>query len=591
METISGNDILIIGGGAAGLRAAIEAAETDENLKIALVSKVYPTRSHTVSAEGGLAAAMREYDSVENHAYDTVKGSDFLADQDAVEYFVKNAREEILRLEHWGCPWSREENGKIAVRAFGGMNAKRTVYAADKTGFYLLHSLFERSLLYENIKRYDEWYVTKLLTSDSAGKIGVGDNSGKTSPGDNSTPGICGITALHLKTGKLVAFTAKVVILATGGAGRIYKFTTNSALNTGDGLALAYNAGAALKDMEFVQFHPTAMAKTGILITEAARGEGGYLINKNGERFLQKHLPEKMELGPRDMVSRAIVSEIYAGNSFEGPHGHYVHLDIRHLGEKLIDEKLPLVREIAISYGGTDPVYEPIAVRPAQHYTMGGVAVNLNKETGIPGLLAAGETACSTIHGANRLGSNSLSECLVFGALAGRTAAAHCHKTHAQKHPSADLAAQMKDEENRIDQHLKNDGKESLAAIRNEMQENMDHHAGILRSEKSLEFGLNKLMELRERVKNVGVGDKSTIFNTGLIALLELEGMLLICETIFKTALNRTESRGAHYRTDFHSRDDKNWLKHQLVVKSEGGPKITHQPVTITKWLPSERTY
>ncbi len=569
MEVIQGYDILIIGGGAAGLRAAISAAETDQGLKIALISKVYPTRSHTVSAEGGVAAAMREYDSAENHAYDTVKGSDYLADQDAVEFFTRDAHNEIIRLEHWGCPWSREDNGKIAVRAFGGMNVKRTVYAADKTGFYMLHSLFERSLLYENISRHDEWYVTKLLTNDA---------------------GVCGVIAIHQKTGKIAAIKAKSVIMATGGAGRIYKFTTNSALNTGDGLALAYDAGAALKDMEFVQFHPTAMAKTGILITEAARGEGGYLTNKNGERFLERYLPEKMELGPRDMISRAILSEIRAGKAYDGPYGHYVHLDIRHLGEKLINENLPLVREIAKSYGDTDPVYEPIAVRPAQHYTMGGIATDINTKSTIPGLQAAGEASCVTIHGANRLGSNSLSECLVFGAQAGKTAVENCRK-HSSDFSDKEISSQLNDEIKRLKKLLEKDGKEQIAKIRMKMQENMDIHAGIFRNEKSLQEGLSKTKELREKVKNVALSDKSTIFNFALTNLLELQSMLTVCEAVFTAAIRRKESRGAHFRTDFPARNDENFLKHQLVLKSDKGMEIKEQAVTITKWQPQERKY
>jgi succinate dehydrogenase/fumarate reductase flavoprotein subunit len=567
VETINGYDILIIGGGAAGLRAAIAAAETDNRLKIALVSKVYPTRSHTVSAEGGIAAAMREYDSVENHAYDTVKGSDFLADQDAVEFFTSRAREEIITLEHWGCPWSREENGKVAVRAFGGMNVKRTVYAADKSGFYLLHSLFERSLLYENIKRFDEWYVTDLLTDDK---------------------GVTGVAAIQQKSGKIAVISAKAIIMATGGAGRVYRFTTNSALNTGDGLALAYNAGAALKDMEFVQFHPTAMAKTGILITEAARGEGGHLINKNGERFLKDYLPEKMELGPRDMVSRAILSEIRKGNGCEGPYGHHVLLDIRHLGKKTIDEKLPLVREIAINYGDTDPVDHPIAVRPAQHYTMGGIATGVDTRSTLPGLFAAGESACVTIHGANRLGSNSLSECLVFGAEAGKNAAEYCQN---HKHGRSATNEKVGQISQKIKSILETEGKESTAKIRNEMQECMDHHAGILRNRESLTKGLSIIKELSEKSNRVTIKDKSLVFNTELTGLLELKSMLQVCELIFECALRREESRGAHYRTDFPARDDDKFLIHQLAEKKGKGMEIRQEKVTITKWKPEERKY
>jgi len=564
METITGYDILIIGGGAAGLRAAIAAAETDSRLKIAVISKVYPTRSHTVSAEGGIAAAMREYDSVENHSYDTVKGSDFLADQDAVEFFANRAKEEIITLEHWGCPWSREENGKVAVRAFGGMNVKRTVYAADKSGFYLLHSLFERTLLYENITRFDEWFVTGLITDEK---------------------GVTGLSAIQQKSGKQAVIGAKAIIMATGGAGRVYKFTTNSALNTGDGLALAYNAGAALKDMEFIQFHPTAMAKTGILITEAARGEGGYLLNKNGERFLKKYLPEKMELGPRDMISRAILSEIKEGHGCESTYGQHVLLDIRHLGKKTIDEKLPLVREIAINYGNTDPVYEPIAVRPAQHYTMGGIATGINTQSTLPGLFAAGESACVTIHGANRLGSNSLSECLVFGAEAGKNAAEFCLNTTG--HPKV---ARVNSVPN-VKTLLEAEGKEKTAEIRSKMQETMDGYAGILRDEKGLVKGQSIIKELSEKAARVGIKEKSLVFNTELTGLMELNSSLQVCELIFECALRREESRGAHYRTDFPARDDEKFLKHLLAVKTEKGMEISDRKVVITKWKPEERKY
>jgi succinate dehydrogenase/fumarate reductase flavoprotein subunit len=571
MEIITGYDILIIGGGAAGLRAAIAAAETDPRLKIGIISKVYPTRSHTVSAEGGVAAAMREYDSPANHAYDTIKGSDFLADQDAVEYFTENAKKQIITLEHWGCPWSRQKDGQVAVRAFGGMNVKRTVYAADKTGFYILHSLFERSLLYENISRFDEWYVTDLFT----------DNERAT-----------GFHAIHQKNGQQAIFLTKTIIMATGGAGRAYKFTTNSALNTGDGLILAYEAGAALKDMEFVQFHPTALAKTGILITEAARGEGGHLLNKKGERFLKNYLPEKMELGPRDIISRAIIQEIISGNGFEGPNCAYVHLDLRHLGKKTISEKLPLIREISIHFAATDPVLEPIAVRPAQHYTMGGISTSSDGASTLPGLFAAGEAACVSIHGANRLGSNSLAECLVFGASAGKNAANYCLSAKKITIPSnKQINLFSKSCNNKIKLLLSNDGHESIASIRSAMQENMDQYAGIIRDREGLKKGLHAIKDLQERSKRVTIKDKSLIFNTGLTELLELKAMLKTCEIILKCALLREESRGAHYRTDFPNRNDQKFLKHHLAHKTSAGLTITSQKVNITKWSPEARTY
>ncbi len=567
MEVIE-SDILIVGGGAAGLRAAIAAAEKNPDRDITIISKVYPVRSHTVSAEGGIAGVLRDYDSFEQHAFDTIRGSDYLADQDVVEFFVKEAPREIIQMEHWGCPWSREENGKVAVRAFGGMSVKRTVFAADKTGFYMLHTLFERSLKHENIRRFDEWFVTTLLRDDSR---------------------VTGLIAMDLRRGKLAAFSAKAIILATGGAGKIYSFTTNGNIKTGDGMALAYEIGVPLKDMEFVQFHPTGLPKTGILITEGARGEGGYLVNKNGERFMKNYLPSKMELGPRDIISRAIVSEIKAGRGFDGPYGPYVHLDIRHLGEKLIDEKLPLVREVSKDFEGVDPVHEPIPVRPVAHYFMGGVHTNTAAETPLSGLFAAGETACVTINGANRLGSNSLAECLVFGKVAGEQALHYAEqKHHAIPNLSQDEIAQ---EETRIKKLLTQEGSEHVAVLRESMQKTMETHAGIEREKSSLSRGLEKIIELRERAKNIGLTDHSPIFNTELVSALELNNMLIVAEAVLRSALAREESRGSHLRTDFPSRDDSRFLKHSFITKSDSGMATSEHPVTITKWQPQERKY
>src|ERR671919_1679374 len=414
MEMVD-HDIIIIGGGAAGLRAAIAAAEagnrTGKPPSIAIISKVYPVRSHTVAAEGGAAAVLREYDNQDSHIQDTIRGSDYLADQDVVEAFVHEAPGEIVRLEHWGCPWSREPDGRLAVRAFGGMSVNRTLFAADKTGFHMLHALFQTSLKYERVVRYDEFFVTRLLVED----------------------GRCaGVAAIDLRDSKVRCILAKAVILCTGGAGRVFPFTTNAAIKTGDGMALAYRAGVPLKDMEFVQYHPTGLPGTGILITEASRVEGGWLKNKEGYRYLQDYglgpptdtpTHRKMELGPRDILSRCHMQEYAKGRTFEGPYGHYVHLDLRHLGEELIDKKLPFVRELASKYVGIDPVHEPIPVRPVVHYMMGGISTDINAKTNLEGLYAAGESACVSLNGANRLGSNSLTELLVFGNRAGRTAA------------------------------------------------------------------------------------------------------------------------------------------------------------------------
>ena len=572
------HDLLVIGGGGAGLRAAIAAAEESNRLSIAVLSKVYPMRSHTVSAEGGTAAVMRENDSLDTHAKDTIFGSDFLADQDVVEVFVKEAPGEVIQLEHWGCPWSRDPDGRVSVRPFGGMTVNRTLYAADKTGFHMLHALFQTSLKYEKITRYDEWFATSLLIED--GKV-------------------CGVTALNLHDGQMRPIVAKAVIMCTGGAGRIFPFTTNAAIKTGDGMALAYRAGVALKDMEFVQYHPTGLPGTGILITEAARGEGGHLKNKDGYRYLQDYglgpptdtpVHRKMELGPRDILSRCHIQEHQKGRTFEGPYGHYVHLDLRHLGEKLIDKNLPFVRELARNYVGIDPVHEPIPVRPVVHYMMGGISTDITGKTSLNGLYAAGEAACVSINGANRLGSNSLTELLVFGARAGRAAARHALERPAlRSNPLAQLAS---DERRRLDQRfLRADGREKIADIREEMQRALESGCGIYRDRATMEGTCQTLRKLRERFANISLADKDAVFNTELIAALELECTLDVAETVARSALAREESRGSHTRTDFPKRDDAQFLRHSLAYRTPDGPRIEYLPVTITRWPPEERKY
>ncbi len=572
------HDVLVVGGGGAGLRAAIAAAEESGRLSIAVLSKVYPMRSHTVSAEGGTAAVMRDNDSLDTHAKDTIFGSDFLADQDVVETFVREAPDEVIQLEHWGCPWSRDPDGRVSVRAFGGMTVNRTLFAADKTGFHMLHALFQTSLKYETVVRYDEWFATSLLVED--GKV-------------------AGVVALNLHDGQVRPITAKAVIICTGGAGRIFPFTTNAAIKTGDGMALAYRAGVPLKDMEFVQYHPTGLPGTGILITEASRGEGGYLKNKDGYRYLQdyglgpatdKPVHRKMELGPRDILSRCHIQEHLKGRTFEGPYGHYVHLDLRHLGEKLIDKKLPFVRELVRNYVGIDPVYEPIPVRPVVHYMMGGISTDIHGRTSLEGLYAAGEVACVSINGANRLGSNSLTELLVFGARAGRAAARHALERPAL--PSNPIAQLVSDERRRLDQRfLRADGRERIADIREEMQEAMESGGGIYRDRASMEATCEALRKLRERFGRLGLADRDAVFNTELIAALELECMLDVAETVAHSALAREESRGSHTRTDFPKRDDARFLKHSLAYRTPGGPRIEYLPVTITRWPPEERKY
>ncbi len=582
MDLLS-HDILIVGGGGAGLRAAIAIGEEDPRLTVGVISKVYPMRSHTVSAEGGAAAVIKANDTLDDHAKDTITGSDWLADQDAVEVFVKEAPAEMIQLEHWGCPWSREPDGHVAVRPFGGMKIQRTWFAADKTGFHMLHALFQTSQKYNNVTRYDEWFVTRLLVDDGRAQ---------------------GVAAIELRTGQVRAIAGKAVILCTGGAGRVFPFTTNAAIKTGDGMALAYRAGVPLKDMEFVQYHPTGLPGTGILITEAARGEGGILVNKDGYRYLQdynlgkpldihdpKHpLLSNMELGPRDRLSQAFMKEVDKGRTIKGPYGDVVHLDVRHLGERKINKKIPFVRELAKNYAGIDPVYEPIPVRPVVHYMMGGVSTDKEGGTSLPGLFAAGECACVSINGANRLGSNSLTELLVFGARAARSAA----RFAASRSPPNlnKLQAQAQDEQKQIAQRFfHSQGRESIVGIRVDLNHTMESGAGIYRTEASLKATCDTIRKLKERYQQLGLQDKSLSFNTELTAAIELGFLLDAAEAVAFSALARQESRGSHQRTDFPKRDDQRYLKHSLAHHTNGDPRIDYLDVVITRWPPGERVY
>ncbi len=576
---ISSFDVLLVGGGGAGLRAAIAVSENNPKLNVAVVSKVYPMRSHTVSAEGGAAGVIKPNDSLDEHAYDTISGGDWMCDQDAVEAFVREAPKELLQLEHWGCPWSREPDGQVAVRPFGGMKNERTWFAADKTGFHMLHTLFQTSLKYKAIARFDEYFVTKLLV-------------------DNGR--VHGVVAIEIMTGKIHAILAKAVILCTGGCGRIFPFTTNANIKNGDGMAIAYRAGLPLKDMEFVQYHPTGLPFTGILITEAARAEGGILLNKDNYRYLQdynlgtpqpKPVLRTMELGPRDRLSQAFIKELEKNRTIETPYGPVVHLDIRHLGEKVINTKLPFVRELCLKYQNIDPIKEMIPVRPVVHYIMGGVHTDINAATPLKGLYAAGEVACVSINGANRLGSNSLTELLVFGARAGKAAADFASQA---TEPSNYVIAQAMDEQRRLEKEFlnKTGGRERIATIRDELQMTMEKGAGIYRTGKLLAEAAENVGKLQERFKDIAISDRSHTFNTELIAALELSYMLEVAEAIVHCGLNRQESRGAHQRTDFPKRDDEKYLGHSLIYRNDAGsPRVEYLPVTITRWPPAERVY
>ena len=570
-------DVAIVGAGGAGLRAAIAVAEADPTLTLALISKVYPMRSHTVAAEGGAAGVIKDNDSLDNHFNDTVSGGDWLCDQDAVELFVNTAPLELLQLEHWGCPWSREANGTVAVRPFGGMKVERTWYAADKTGFHILHTLFQTSLKYPSIRRFDEYYSTDLIVED----------------------GRCtGVVAIEMRSGRMVAFRAKAVVIATGGAGRVFPFTTNGAIKTGDGMAMAYRAGVPLKDMEFMQYHPTGLPGTGILITEGSRGEGGILVNKDGYRYLQDYnlgppdpWPRKkaMELGPRDRLSQAFWHEQQKGRTIKTPQGDVVHLDIRQLGEKKINERLPMVRELAIAYVGVDPVHAMIPVRPVVHYTMGGIHTDIDTATSLPGLFAAGECACVSINGANRLGSNSLAEIVVLGARAGRGAAAF-----AKANPKAGAASNAAEAAQARLRELfaREGGPDTVSGLRKAMNDSMESGAGIYRSEDTLLATCGILADLRARYRKLALQDRSNVFNTDLIQTLELGCMLDVAAAMAHSALERKESRGSHQRLEYPKRDDANYLKHSLATfRGDEPPSIGYRDVVITRSQPAERVY
>ncbi|MCI1277457.1 MAG: FAD-binding protein [Nitrospira sp.] len=548
------HDILIVGAGLAGMRAAIAAPP---HLNVALLSKVHPVRSHSVAAQGGINAAIGEQDSWEAHAYDTAKGGLYLGDQDAIEAMCREAPQDILELERMGVIFSRTPEGRIAQRPFGGAGFPRTCYAADRTGHALLHAMYEQ-LMKRRCRVYEEWYVTALLVEQGR---------------------CCGVVAWDLVHGGLQALHAKAVILATGGSGRVFSTSTNAVINTGDGMALAYRAGLPLEDMEFVQFHPTTLRDTGILITEGARGEGGYLLNTLSERFMKQYAPEQMELATRSTVSLAIGREIQEGRGVDG----CVLLDLRHLGRARILERLPQIRELALEFAGLDPIETPIPIRPGAHYQMGGVRTNAWGETDLPGLFAAGECACVSVHGANRLGGNSLLETIVFGRRAGTRAAESIHDLAPPAVPAGILEA----EEQRLNTLLTNPGPERAWQIRDDLGKTMSLNLGIFRTKQSMQEALDAIQALKVRGQQMCVQDKGRVFNTDLIQALELQCLLDIADTIVVSALGREESRGAHYRADFPTRNDSTWLRHTLSHRQTEGPRLSYAPVTITQFPPA----
>ena len=555
------HDILIIGAGLAGMRAALSAKE--QGADVAVVSKVHPVRSHSNAAQGGINAALTDRgDDWRDHAYDTIKGSDFLGDQDAIALMCQEAGDEVIAMEHMGAIFNRDEEGRLGTRAFGGQREARTFFVADFTGQALLHVLYEQ-IVKAGALVYEEWFVLSLIVRD--GKCG-------------------GAVMMDIRTGKIEVVRAKAVILAAGGLGRVFEPSTNALICTGDGMSLGYRAGASLMDMEMVQYHPTTLKGSGVLISEAARGEGAYLLNSENDRFMLKYAPEFKELASRDVVSRCEQTEINEGRGIDG----CVLLDLRHLGEKYISERLSQIRELAMDFANVDMVKEPVPIMPGMHYQMGGVKANVDGETGVPGLYAAGEVACVSVHGGNRLGANSLLDTLVFGRRSGVHAA---DMIKSIQHLDVDDSAADDDRQN-IQNLLSNDKNESFGQIRLDMGTAMKEHFGVFRDEDGMREGIEKIVSVKERAKSVYVADKTSTFNTNLLFTLELGFMLECAESIAVSAADRSESRGAHTRTDMPDRDDENWLKHIMVSKSpDGGHELNYKDVIITDWEPVVRQY
>ena len=555
------HDVLVIGGGLAGLRAALAAGSNGAD--VAVITKVHPVRSHSNAAQGGINAALTDRgDSWEEHAFETVKGSDYLGDQDAIEVLCQEAGQAIIEQEHMGVIFSRDETGHLGTRAFGGQQRARTFFVADFTGQAMLHVMYEQ-MVKAAVRVYEEWFVTSLIIED----------------------GEChGVVALEMMTGVLQIIKAKAVIMAAGGLGRLYEPTTNALICTGDGMALSYRAGAPLMDMEMVQYHPTTLKSNGVLITEAARGEGAYLINANGERFMEKYAPNMMELASRDVVSRAEQTEINEGRDVDG----CVLLDLRHLGREKIHERLQYINEVSMDFLGIDLAEQPVPIRPGMHYQMGGVKTDVDGATAVPGLYAAGECACVSVHGGNRLGANSLLDTIVFGRRSGEAAAIYSREKRDRSIPESRLS---QDEDHLKEIMDRKDNGDTPAKIRLDMGSTMNDYVAVFRTTEGMETAREKLRSLNDRYQRVPVQDKGRVFNTNVIFAIELGFMLDCAETIVVSALERKESRGAHFRLEYPERDDENWLKHITVRHTPDGPRLEYTPVTITQWQPQIRSY